>query len=256
MLGPYPGPAVNIDPWRRVGERDMPTLPKPPTEQEQSRGRLGRLRLAELASFERTIVDAASLEAAAAQYDVKPSTLTKRYGELAGLAGRSTSIETLLVKHGALPIFPDPLTLREKKRGLGPARLAELDRMADELRQAQTVEAAAAAVDRSVDYYCRRFTEMASAAGWESRHPADWLAGVPSRSPGGQPGRPGTVPVDKAVPIGGRVLPETKDLMEAARARMKERGEGGGWDDFIRGASQHVLSGKRFAGVDSDAASV
>ena len=114
--------------------------------------------------------------------------------------------------------------------------------MAAELKVFGSVAAAAAACGVLEESYVHRFSALARAAGWESRTPADYLAGRPTpERRGGH--RTGEDLGGNGVHIGGRVLPETR-----RKADMARDAAGLTWEAFIRGAAEYILSGKRFVG--------
>ena len=247
----------------------MPIFPGPPTERERELGRLSRARRGEFAEFEGELLEAGSAAAAAAAIDAarraeptqrgdtrtrgcSEASYVQRFRELAGLAGRAwTSPDEFLRARGHKPIWPDEPTEREFQRGLGKRRLAELERMETELRQAGSVEAAAEACERSVSTYSRRFYDLARAARRASKTPQDFLAGEATRAPGGNMTGSG-VPLAESIMLGMRVYPATKALAEQARKALAERtGDAKSWDTFMLGAAQHILSGNVFATVDT-----
>ena len=81
--------------------------------------------------------------------------------------------------------FPARPSAEERASGgLSPERLAQLEAAAAHLRSHGSVAAAAADVGYSISGYERNFSMLAKLAGWSSRMPQDYLAGVPTRQGG------------------------------------------------------------------------
>lgn len=139
------------------------------------------------------------------------------------------------------PASPSPTA---RKRGLGARALAALEAMAAELRAAGSMKPVAEACGVTPAHYERRFRELATAAGWESLTPDDLLANRPTpERRGGR--RRGEVFEGEDAQIGGRVRIATKE--KAVRARTKA---GLSWEQFVRGAAEHILSGGVFLKLD------
>lgn len=138
------------------------------------------------------------------------------------------------------PTYPPRPSKTAMTRGLGVRALADFEKMAAELKEAGSPEAAADACGVNMVSYERRFRELATAAGWTSRTPADYLEGRETvERRGGR--RHGEVLRSEGKHAGGLVTAETKDLVDKAR-----RKSGLSWEKFVRGAAEHILAGKHF----------
>lgn len=143
------------------------------------------------------------------------------------------------------PAYPLRPSKTAMTRGLGVRAMAEFERMAAELKAAGSPEAAAAACKVKLINYERRFRELATAAGWASKTPADYLAGrETAERRGGR--RHGEVSRSEGVHAGGLVTPETHELVGQAREKL-----GLSWERFARGAAEHILAGGSFLTLDS-----
>lgn len=138
--------------------------------------------------------------------------------------------------------MPSRATADELAKGLSPERLAELEDVAAALkrcamskaaldsplgRQVETaVELAAVEYRRSVETYRRNFSDLARAAGWDSRTPEDYLRG---RKTGALTER-----------MAARLSASTKEALDAALAKWSAAG-GDGFDGFIAAAASRYL---------------
>lgn len=143
------------------------------------------------------------------------------------------------------PTWPAAPSNTARKRGLGVRAQADLEAMAAEIRAAGSTVAIAELCGVTPAHYERRFRELATAAGWESLTPDDLLANRPTpERRGGH--RRGEVFEGEDAQIGGRVRIETKAKAVQARAKA-----GLSWEQFVRGASEHLLAGGVFLTLDS-----
>ena len=149
--------------------------------------------------------------------------------------------------------LPPPPTPPELAEGLDAERLGALQVLADRLRanrerKASTDAAVTATAKQhhvTVATFRKRFNELAKAAGWKSTMPEDYLEARETRRGGYRHGVPSTG--DGKRSMGGAVNEETRKKYEAAQAKLGEIG----FEVFILGASMHILSGRRFLGLDS-----
>ena len=144
------------------------------------------------------------------------------------------------------PTWPAPPSTYARERGaLGKRALADLEAMAQELKDAGSVEKAAERCGVLVVNYERRFRELAKVAKWKSWNPDDYLADRPSTEGRGGRRHAGP-PLTETVAFGGRCRPETKALVVRARAVLDQRDGSGSLDEFLAGAANYILSGKHF----------
>lgn len=151
--------------------------------------------------------------------------------------------------------LPPPPTAPELAKGLDDERTGALQAVADRLRQNADRKSAAAAIaatakqhHATVGSFRRRFAELARCAGWVSATPEDYLAGRETRRGGYRHGVP-SAPGGKRS-MGGAVNEATRKMYDEAQRKMGNIG----FEQFIRAASGHILSGRRFLGLDSQSA--